>query len=414
MDERDASLKENLRALPRGAWILFFGTFLNKFGTFVVPFLAIYMTRLGYSSAKAGLPIAAYGVGTLAACLLGGNLADRIGRRKTIVLSMFSAAAAMLCLSQARGLPLIILFSAIAGLTGELYRPASSALLADLVPAGQRVTAYAAYRMSFNAGWAFGPATAGLLAKHSFSWLFIGDAATSVLYGVVAWLALPSGLRGARAAGTVIETFRALRDDKRLRQVVWSCLVIGLVFVQVFSTMSLEITSSGFSAATYGLVISLNGALVVLCELPLTTITKRYPTRRVIALGFVLIGAGFSSNLLPRTLPLLVLTTCLFTFGEMISMPVAGAYVADLAPVERRGLYMGIYGMVWAAAFVFGPSLGLALFSLSRTLLWITCGVLGILAAMLISRRVEPMASAGAPQAAKPKKLELTPGGASR
>src|SRR5581483_7294380 len=139
-----------------------------------------------------------------------------------------------------------------------------------------------------------------------------------------------------------------------------------------------------------------------------------YPTRRVIALGFVLIGAGFSSNLLPRTLPLLVLTTCLFTFGEMISMPVAGAYVADLAPVERRGLYMGIYGMVWAAAFVFGPSLGLALFSLSRTLLWITCGVLGILAAMLISRRVEPMASAGAPQAAKPKKLELTPGGASR
>jgi MFS family permease len=238
--------------------------------------------------------------------------------------------------------------------------------------------------MSFNAGWAFGPATAGLLAKHSFSWLFIGDAATSVLYGVVAWLALPSGLRGARAAGTVVDTFRALRDDKRLRQVVYACLVIGLVFVQVFSTMSLEITSSGFSAATYGLVISLNGALVVLCELPLTTITKRYPARRVIALGFVLIGAGFWSNLLPRTLPLLVLTTCVFTFGEMISMPVTGAYVADLAPVERRGLYMGIYGMVWAAAFVFGPSLGLALFSLSRTGLWVTCGVFGIIAAILI------------------------------
>lgn len=386
MNEKDASLRENLRTLPRGAWILFFGTFLNKFGTFVVPFLAIYMTRLGYSTAQAGLPIAGYGVGTLAACLLGGGLADRIGRRKTIVLSMFSAAVAMLCLSQARGLIPIVLFAALAGLTGELYRPASSALLADLVPAGQRVTAYAAYRMSFNAGWAFGPATAGLLAKYSFNWLFIGDAATSVLYGLVAWFALPTGLRGARQAGTLLETFRALRDDKRLRQVVAACLVIGLVFVQVFSTMSLEITRSGFSAATYGLIISLNGALVVICELPLTSITKRYPARRVIALGFLLIGAGFCSNLLPRTLPLLFLTTSVFTFGEMISMPVTGAYVADLAPADRRGLYMGTYGMVWAAAFVFGPSLGLSLFAYSRSLLWLGCGVLGVVAAAIIAR----------------------------
>src|SRR5579863_4562408 len=127
----------------------------------------------------------------------------------------------MLCLSQARTLPLIILFSVVAGLTGELYRPASSALLADLVPAGRRVTAYAAYRMSFNAGWAFGPATAGLLAKKSFTLLFIGDAATSVLYGLVAWFALPTGLRGARAGGALIETYRVLRDDRRLRQVIF-------------------------------------------------------------------------------------------------------------------------------------------------------------------------------------------------
>jgi MFS family permease len=384
MNEKNASLKENLQALPRGAWILFFGTFLNKFGTFVVPFLAIYMTRLGYSVAQAGLPIAAYGIGTLGACLLGGSLADRIGRRKTIVLSMFSAAAAMLCLSQAHGLPSIIFFSGVAGLTGELYRPASSALLADLVPAGQRVTAYAAYRMSFNAGWAFGPATAGLLAKKSFTLLFLGDAATSVLYGLVAWFALPAGMRGARAAGTLVETFRVLRDDKRLRQVVCACLVIGVVFVQAFSTMSLEITSSGFSAATYGLVISFNGALVVLCELPLTTITKRYPARRVIAIGFLMIGVGFASNLLVRTLPLLVLTTVIFTFGEMISMPVTSAYVADLAPEDRRGLYMGTYGMVWAAAFVFGPSLGLFLFAISRSALWLLCGLLGLAAASII------------------------------
>jgi len=92
MKETETSLRESLQALPRAAWILFFGTFLNKFGTFVLPFLAIYMTRLGYTTSQAGMAIAAYGIGSLGASLLGGYLADRLGRRKTIVLSMFSVA----------------------------------------------------------------------------------------------------------------------------------------------------------------------------------------------------------------------------------------------------------------------------------------------------------------------------------
>src|SRR5512135_2808496 len=111
MNESQASLREALRALPRGAWVLFLGTFLNKFGTFVLPFLAIYMTRLGYTSVQAGFAIGAYGIGTLGACLVGGYLADRLGRRKTIVLSMFSVALVMLSLSQARSLALIIILS---------------------------------------------------------------------------------------------------------------------------------------------------------------------------------------------------------------------------------------------------------------------------------------------------------------
>jgi len=124
-----------------------------------------------------------------------------------------------------------------------------------------------------------------------------------------------------------------------------------------------------------------------LCELPLTTLTKRFPARRVMALGYLLIGAGFASNLIPRSIPWLIATTSLFTLGEMISMPVSGAYVADLAPAHQRGLYMGTYGMVWAVAFVFGPSLGMMLFSASWVALWATCGVFGLLAAAVISAR---------------------------
>ncbi|HWQ91921.1 MAG TPA: MFS transporter [Clostridia bacterium] len=405
MQEAHASLKENLRALPRGAWILYIGTFLNKFGAFVLPFLAIYMTSLGYSSAQAGLAIGAYGVGTLIACFIGGCLADRLGRRKTIVLSMFAVAVTLMSLSQARSLSMIVLFSALAGLTGELYRPACNALLADLVPTGRRLTAFAAYRVFLNAGWALGPATAGLLAQKSFLWLFVGNAASSVIFGIIAWFALPAGLRGTRVENGFRETWSVLRADRRFRQVLLACLGIALVFVQMFSTMSMEITQSGFSPSVYGLVVSLNGLLVVLGELPMTTITKRFPARRVMALGFVLIGIGFASNAFTRTIPLLVLTVILFTIGEMISMPVANAYVADLAPEHQRGLYMGTYGLIWSVAFICGPSIGMFLFSINPMLLWPACGVLGLLAAIIISARPQRR-DAPAPV---PKALTLTP-----
>jgi MFS family permease len=389
-----ANLRESLRALPRAARILFFGTFLNKFGTFVVPFLTLYMIGLGYTTAQAGAAIATYGWGTLCASLLGGHLADGLGRRKTIVLSMFSAACVMVCLSQARTLPMIILLSGLAGLTAELYRPASSALLADLVPSGQRVTAFTVYRIAINAGLACGAATGGFLASHSFGWLFLGDAATSILFGLVAWFALPAGLHGVRAENPLRETLAVIRRNAAFRRVLCACLVIGIVFVQIFTTMSLEIKQSGFTPAIFGLVISLNGILIVLCELPLTMITRRYPARRVMALGFLLIGAGFASNALARTLPLLGLTTLLFTLGEMIAFPISAAYVADLAPAHQRGVYMGAYGLVWALAFVAGPPLGLLLFGTSHLAVWISCGVLGVLAAGIILAEPRPAPAA--------------------
>ena len=119
---RRETLLSSLRALPRAAWILFFGTFLNKFGGFVVPFLTLYLTGRGYSVTQTSFAVASYGIGSLVAALLGGHLADYLGKRKTILLSMFSGAATMILLSQAHNLALIFALTALAGLTNEFYR----------------------------------------------------------------------------------------------------------------------------------------------------------------------------------------------------------------------------------------------------------------------------------------------------
>ena len=387
MKTENPTLLSSLQALPRPVWILFFGSFLNKFGAFVVPFLAIYLTKQGYTLADAGFAISAYGIGNLIASLLGGYLADTLGRRKTIVLSMLSGAASMMLLSQARGLPAIIILAALTGLTCELYRPAASALLADLVPAGQRVTAFSAYRMAFNAGWAFGPATAGFLAERGFFWLFLGDAATSVLFGAVAWFALPRGVRSKEKKASWGEAIQTLRRDKRFLQVACASLPMALVLFQMSSTFGLHVTTMGFSAATYGALISFNGALVVFCELPLTTITRRFPARRVIALGFFLLGSGFALNMFAHTIPALVGCVLVFTLGEMIAFPVVNAYIADLSPPHMRGRYSGAFGLTWACGLVIGPAMGMKLFALDSAALWFSCGALGLLAAMIILAR---------------------------
>lgn len=373
-----------LAALPRPAWILCIGTFLNKFGTFVVPFLALYLTRNGYTAGQAGLAIAAYGVGNLLASLLGGHLADYIGRRKTIVLSMFSGAAMMLLLSQARSFPAILLLTMLTGLTNEFYRPASSALLTDVVPPARRITAFATLRMAFNAGFAFGPASAGFIAAFGFIWLFVGDAATSVLYGLVALCALPSSLRSAPENTGWSRVLSVLRHDRKLHQLLLANFAIALIFCQTVSTFGFYVTHQGFSPAVYGVVLSLNGALVVLVELPLTTITRRFPARRVMAVGYVLIALGYTLNAFAHSITALVVYMLIFTLGEMITMPTNMAYLASLAPPEMRGRYMGVSGLTWSSALIIGPALGMKLLAANPAIYWATCGALGLFAAAII------------------------------
>jgi len=381
MEPSHAPLLSRLRALPRTAWILFLGTFLNKFGTFVLPFLTVYLTRRGFTLTDAGYAMSAYGAGSLIASVLGGQLADSIGRRKTIVLSMFSVGAAMMLLSQSRNLPAIIGATFLAALTGELYRPASSALLADVVPAELRVTAYSAYRMAFNAGFAFGPATAGFLAERGYFWLFAGDAATSVLFGVIALLLLPEITRDHRDEGGWLADLKTLADDREFHRVLFGAFVVALVFLQISSTFSLYVTRQGFSTATYGLLLSLNGVLVTFCELPLTTFTGRFRPWHMMALGYLLIGIGFTSIAFAHTLPALVACVAIFTLGEMTTFPVSSAYIAGLAPAHLRGRYMGVYALTWSAGLICAPQLGLRLFAIGSRTLWLTCGALGVCAA---------------------------------
>jgi MFS family permease len=146
----------------------------------------------------------------------------------------------------------------------------------------------------------------------------------------------------------------------------------------------LHVKRVGLAPGTYGALLSLNGALVVSCELMLITFTQRFTARHAMAAGYLLIGAGFAFNAVARSGTALAIAMAVFTLGEMVAMPISSAYIADLAPPNLRGRYMGVFGFIWALALIIGPALGMMLYERNASLLWLGCGALGLLAAAVI------------------------------
>lgn len=380
----------NARALPRAAWFLYAGAFLNRFGSFVIPFLVLFLTRQGYTAAQAALAISAYGAGHVCASLLGGHLADNMGRRKTIAYSMIASAAAMLALSQAHSYILIVAITAFAGAAAEMYRPAAAALLGDLVPHERRVTAFAMLRLANNLGFVVGPATGGFLASKSFLILFIGDAATSVCFAIIAFAALPHGIAARETDRPARGAYRAALADVPFMIFVVASLCITWIEYQIVTTLPLHVRTLGYPPSTFGLLISVNGMLVTAFELVLTGWTQRFAPRPVIALGFVLFAGGFAVVGAAGSVPMLLAAVVLWTFGEMIFAPVAGAYLTELAPERLRGAYNGIWWSTWSIGALFGPYVGATLFLSAPDLYWIVVAGAGVAGAllMLVSGRV--------------------------
>lgn len=341
---------------PRSLWVLCIGTFFNRIGGFVSAFLILYMTTKGYTATQAGMAASAYGIGSISAAALGGYFADRMGRRNTIMLSMFASAATMLVLSQATVLWLVIVLVTLAGLATELYRPASSALIADLVPSEQRVGAFALYRLAINLGVTAGSVVAGILASHSFILLFIGDALTSVIFGLLILFALPADVRKrAEPSSRQSNFFQAVLPDRGFLLLLVAGIAVAFVYLQHLSTMALQVQALGLSNAVYGLLLSVNALAVVFLELPISAITRRFPRPAVIAFGFLLIGLGFGLFAFAPTIPLLALAVIVWTLGEIVQGPVTTAYVADLSPAHLRGSYQGVWGMTWSIGLILAP-----------------------------------------------------------
>lgn len=372
-------------ALPRVVWVLAAGSFVNSCGSFVVPFLVLYLVHRGYGSGLAAWAVSCYAAGKIAAGPAGGLAADRLGPRAVTAASMAGSAVVTVALALVSGPALVLGTAAVTGLVSQLYRPAASVILAAEVPGPQRVKAFGVYQLGVSAGTAAGPAAGGLIAEHSFTTLFILDAATSLVWAILAWRALPGSRE--RAAGTDPQprALHSLLGDRRLVRVLAVTVLANLVLFQAQTTLPLWVHRQGLSTAGYGLLLALNSGLILALQLPATRLAARWRPEHVIAVTSVITGAGFGLLALAHTAALLALAVTVWSLGELAQWPVAAAYTTSLAAPGMTGHYAGARSLCYGTALLLAPLAGTALYHLSPALLWSACVAVGICAAAVIT-----------------------------
>lgn len=397
----DPPLRQYL-TLPRTVYVLCLGTLLNRAGTLLLPFLTLYLQhRMGLGIETATRVMGSYGAGALVASMVGGHLADRFGRKRVMVGSLAGGAGILFVFPLLGSSWMVAVGLFTFAVVGEMYRPATQAMIADSVEPARRPQAYALMYVSVNLGFAIAPIVGGLLAEANFRLLCWVDGLTALGYAVILALLVTESRPERRADGEFsphdrIGTAAAVRILARDGTMLAFCagtLCVALSFMQIASTFPLYLGQLGIDAKQYGRIIAINGLMITFLQLPFTALVERHRRDFALVASGVILGVGFFLNAFARTPLQFAAIVVVWTFGEMLHAAFATTIVSELAPIAMRGRYMGLFTMCFSSASMFGAPLGgIVLARGGGRALWTGTLILGLAAAAfsaLAARGVE-------------------------
>ena len=377
-----------------------------------MPFVSIYLhNQLGAPMTVVGTVMLVSALAAAVGRVVGGEAADRIGRRPVLITSMSLRIAAFVLMAYVihQRLPALAVGGAflVVRFAGALVRPALMATVADIVGPVRRVEAYALFRIGANAGWAVGPAIGGFLVATSYASLFLLTAAASVVGLVIVVLFTRETMSHTIPGGFSLRSLLGVARDRQFLVFIGWCAVLFLLMGQFASTLGVFSTSVlGITEAQLGLLFTVNGLAVVLLQWPAARLAARIGVRWGLVVGCMLYALGYFSVAFATGFGWLVASMLVITSGEVVFSPTSTAAVANMAPAARVGRYMGLFGLTEAVGWSGGPFIGGVLFDMlhrAPVAMWGAIGSLGVIAAGGFAATLRPCAEA---QAANPSLLE--------
>ncbi|KQX09729.1 MFS transporter [Streptomyces sp. Root431] len=385
-------MPSSFRGLPPVVWTIFAGTIVNRLGYLVTPFLVFFLASRGVTGTDTSYVLGALGAGNLIGPAVGGILADRIGRRPTMLIGLIGAAAAQGALFLAPGVWTMAAASLLISTAGSTVSPAAYALLADAVDSERRQRAYALFGWGVNIGTAVAGVLGGYLAAHGYWLLFAVDAGSMLLYaGVVA-----TRLKEPTRAKTPKTADRQTKDRQTKDGIGYgvvlrdrlALLLLPLFGIQLFVysltevALPLAVRDSGLSPAVYGAMAAVNAVLVVGLQPFATARLAKLPQLAVQSAGSVLIAAGVALTGLADGIAGYTVSVVVWSLGEVVVAGIAAGVVANLAPSHARGRYQGAFSWTWGVARFAALTVGVAAYTtLGPAALWWTALAAGTAAA---------------------------------
>lgn len=383
------NISKTYHEYPRTFWKVVAITFIDRLGgALIFPFFALYLTsKFNIGMTDVGVLFAAFSLSSFAGSAVGGALTDRFGRKRIIIFGLIASSFSTVAMGLVNAYEYFFVLAFFVGILGDVAGPAHQAMVADILPKEKRADGYGILRIAFNLSVVIGPAIGGLLAARSYLLLFLSDAAISMLTVFLVAIFLPETRPEAHPDApkeSVGSTFAGY--GKVFRDVAFM-LYLGAVMLGVFTYMNMNTSlgvylrnEHGIIEAGYGYLLSLNAAMVVLMQFPITRRIEKYPPMLMMAFGTFLYVIGFSMYGYVSTYLWFVIAMVVITIGEMVVSPVSQALVASFAPEDMRGRYMAVSGFSWGIPFAIGPYLaGLIIDGPSPHLLWYAAGFVGIL-----------------------------------
>lgn len=379
----------------RPFWILMMSSLIDRTGGAIMfTFFALYVTvHFNVGMKEVGVIFIIWSITGMIGNFVAGALTDRWGRKKMLLFGLSASALSSLGMAMIDDLTAFYILTVFVGLVANAGGPAQQAMVADLLPEEQRTEGFGIWRIVANVAVAIGPAIGGFLAGYSFLYIFLGDTITSLITAVIVFIWIPETKPELteteekkeesmwQSYARYLEVFK----DGAFISFLLAMILVGLAYLQMYSTLSVFLVKThGEPATTYGYILSINAAIVVLAQFAVTKKIKNRPPMLVLVAGCLFYAVGFGMYGFVATFPLFVLAMIVITIGEMLHAPISQSIATKLAPEDMRGRYMAIFGLSFMIPNAIGPYLaGVLMDDFNPLWVWYAAGILSAISALI-------------------------------
>ena len=371
--------------------VLLFGVLLSHLGTYmVVPLLPIYLKlQKGMAIAEIGIILAVSPFTFQAGSLLGGWLADRIGRRAVIALGAWLNAVAIAGFAYFNELWMLMGMGLLSGIGVGLNAPSTKAAIATLASQeGNKTTAFSMRGIAAN----IGTASAGLLTYYvlggASSLIFYVASGFYVLLGAISWLMLPKGCGDEPCKIVPLRSYLEIFRNKPFIIFSLVSIFIWALYTQLAISLPLRAEDILPDPGIVSLIWTINSMTIIVLQTPITRwfIEKVHPMN-VLSLGTLFIGGGLGSLYWSTNFYWLMLSGIIFIIGEMLIVPTMDSAVSRLGTAQMIGVFFGIANFISGVGEGGGKYIGGQLLSLgtSSTIPWLTFAIASIVISLMIA-----------------------------